>query len=81
MLVQEEDELIHELNQIKTLTDDEIKATMQFRQDAIQGMQNPTFDDKRRVTNLLPTNLTVQDQAKSCLMPGVDPTAIEEAQL
>ncbi len=33
---------------------------LNFRRDVIEGLQDPTFEDKRRVLELLQTRITVQ---------------------
>ena len=51
-LTQERDNLLADLD-TETLSDTDIAATLQFREDVMMGMQNPTFEDKRRVLELL----------------------------
>jgi len=46
-LIKERDELAGELQQ-ETLSNDEIQAALNYRENVMAGMQNPTFEDKRR---------------------------------
>ena len=43
------------------LTDDSIELALRFREDVVVGMQNPTFEDKRRALEFLRTQVTVKD--------------------
>ena len=49
---------------------------LRFREDWGEGMRNPTFEDKRRVLELLPVQVTVKDKKAQvrCLVP-VNPSA------
>ncbi len=61
-LVRERDNLVDELKKIQMLTDDEVQAALRFREDVIAGMQNPTFEDKRRILEVLRVRVIVKDQ-------------------
>jgi len=50
-LIKERDELAGELDQ-ETLSNDEIQAALNYREHVMAGMQNPTFEDKRRALEM-----------------------------
>jgi len=60
------------------LNDADIEAALQFRADIIDGMQSPTFEDKRRVLELLRVrvNLTEEKAVVTCVIP-MDPCVID----
>jgi hypothetical protein len=61
-LVAEREQLINEITKAQVLTEEDIQVALQFRQDVIVGLQNPTFEDKRRVLELLHVQVPVKDQ-------------------
>lgn len=60
----------------RTLTDEDIAAALQFREDTIAGLQNPTFDDKRRMLEILQVRSTVKDGVVTlqCRFPTFSPS-------
>jgi hypothetical protein len=36
-----------------TLSDEDIASGLEFRRDLVEGLKNPTFEDKRRALELL----------------------------
>ena len=60
------------------LNDADIEAALQFRADIIDGMQAPTFEDKRRVLELLRVrvNLTEEKAVVTCVIP-MEPCVID----
>jgi site-specific DNA recombinase len=54
----ERDDLAHELN-AKTLSDEQIAAALQFREDVCDGLENPTFEDKRDMLEALDVRVFV----------------------
>jgi len=66
------DQLQEELSQNK-LTDQEISDALQLREDILAGLQNPTFEDKRRVIERLNVQVTVEGDKVS--VKGLIPMA------
>lgn len=60
------------------LNDADISAALQFRADIIEGMQAPTFEDRRRVLELLRVrvNVTEEKAVVTCVIP-MDPCVID----
>jgi len=63
------------------LTDRNIENLMQFRETVAAGLENPTFEDKRRWLEILQVTVTVTDRKAviSCRLP-VDPLTIDLAE-
>ena len=60
------------------LTEERIQAALRFRESVIVGMQNPTFEDKRKTLEMLGVHITVKDERAwvSCVI-SPDPKSIE----
>jgi site-specific DNA recombinase len=60
----------------RLLTDEDIAAALQFREDTIEGLQNPTFDDMRRMLEILQVKITVKDGivTLACCFPTFCPS-------
>jgi len=69
-LRKERDDLEAELT-AESLTDDDIAAALEFREDVKAGMDNPTFEDKRWALEVLRVSVTVKNGkvTVSCLIP------------
>jgi len=69
-LCKERDELETALT-ANTLTDKNIAAALEFRQNVIEGMRDPTFEDKRRILEFLRVKVTIKDKKArvACLVP------------
>ncbi len=71
--IKRHEELQAELNR-QILTDENIAAADQFRDDVIVGLLNPTFEDKRRALELLRVKVEVNAVEKkawvTCLIPA-----------
>jgi hypothetical protein len=73
--IQKRDEIQVALISTQTLTDENIAMALKFREDVMAGLQNPTFEDKRRVFELLRVVVTVTADKKAtikCLVPVGD---------
>ncbi len=73
--IRKRDELQAALISTQTLTDENIATALKFREDVMAGLQNPTFEDKRRVFELLRVEVTVTADKKAtikCLVPVGD---------
>ncbi len=57
-LVSERDELAAELSR-ETLNSDEIQAALKYRECVMNGMQDPTFEDKRRVLEMFRVEIKI----------------------
>jgi len=53
--------LLVELQSGSRLNDEALARALQFRADVIEGLKNPTFDDKRLYLELLQVNVIVKD--------------------
>ena len=60
-LTTERDRLLVELQSGSRLNDEALARALQFRADVIEGLKNPTFDDKRLYLELLQVNVIVKD--------------------
>ena len=60
-LIKERDEFQRALS-TSTLTDEQITALLQYREDVVIGLQQPTFESKRRNLELLQVSVTVKDE-------------------
>ncbi len=69
-LIRERNETERALN-IQQLTNEDIASAMQFREDVILGMQNPTFEDMRRSLDVLRVKVTVKgtEGKVKCIVP------------
>lgn len=74
-LIEERDHLQAAVN-ARALSDEDITAALQFREDTIEGLQNPTFDNKRRMLEILQVQVTVKDGqiTLSCCFPTYCPS-------
>jgi hypothetical protein len=70
-LLGERSTLTQDLQDQKTLSDDDLQAAMEFRENVIAGIQAPTFEDKRQVLELLKVEVIVKDRKAriSCRIP------------
>jgi site-specific DNA recombinase len=59
-LQRNKEKLEAELADADVLTDADIDETLQFRQDVLRGMQNPTFEDKVRIAARLRTSVSIK---------------------
>jgi len=62
----------------RKLTNERVKAAMQFREDVMVGMENPTFEDKRRILELLQTKVEIK--GKQATVTGLVPTCVIDLQ-
>jgi site-specific DNA recombinase len=69
-LNQEREELEYALS-AKSLTDEEVTAALQFREDVMTGMLNPTFEDKRFILETLRVSVAVKGEQGefTCVIP------------
>jgi len=69
-LTKERNEL-ESLLDARRLTEEAVKAALRFREDVVTGMQNPSFENKRKILELLDTQVTVKDRRikTTCLIP------------
>jgi site-specific DNA recombinase len=76
-LIKERDILRAEV-EAKQLTDEEIQSALAFREAVIVGMQNPTFEDKRKTLEDLRVEVIVTDQVArvTCRIP-IPPAVID----
>ena len=76
------DELSTERDALETavnarlLTDEDIAAALQFREDTIEGLQNSTFDDMRHMLEILQVTVTVHtgEINLACCFPTFTPS-------
>ncbi len=68
--VKRRDELETELKE-RRLTDEAISEALLFRENVLLGMENPTSEDKRRVLEVLKTQVVIQDRKAvvRCYLP------------
>lgn len=78
----ERDELKAQLD-TQRLTEHAIQAALRFREDMIERLQAATFEDKRRVLELLQAQVTVKDRQvrTTCLIPSEYPIAQDFAKV
>ncbi len=57
----------------KQMRDEEKDIALNFRHDVVEGLQNPPFEDKRRVLELLQTRITAQDGKAQITLVGQMP--------
>jgi len=64
------DTLLAELES-RLLSSEDIRSMLQFREDVLAGMQNPTFEDKRQVLELLQMDVAVRGKQATvkCRLP------------
>ena len=69
-LCKERDELQAALN-ANPLTDENIAAAIEFRRQVVEGLRDPTFEDKRRVLEFLRVKVTIKDKHAQvqCIIP------------
>jgi site-specific DNA recombinase len=70
-LNQRREELLGALD-TQVLTDQDIEAAMEYRNDVIAGIENPTFEDKRRVLELLRVRVDIKDHIARVSINGDD---------
>lgn len=60
----------------RVLNDADIAAALQFREDVIEGLQNPTLEDMRRMLEILQVRITVHDGrvTLACCFPAFTPS-------
>jgi hypothetical protein len=70
-LCEERDQIERELN-TQQFTDEDISGGLQFREDVITGMQNPTFEDMRRCLEILRLRVIIQgtEGKLKCIIPA-----------
>jgi hypothetical protein len=62
--IKRRDELEAALKETR-LTDERIEAANRFREDVVLGMEEPTFQDKREILEILNTQVEVKRRASS----------------
>ena len=71
-----EHDKLHAAVNARTLNDEDIAAALQFRDDTIAGLQNPSFDDMRRMLEMLQVKIIVKDGwvTLRCCIPTFSPS-------